>query len=1065
MSGPRRSEGRVSYSVLVWAVVIAAVVLGLLARTWLWHGGPANEAPAADDPNSLKLQYVRPDYGREVYDAAGELIGTVPVMNPYMRTHWDADEMARQFVFTCRVDGEDPLFWRRVSLSLNGGTSRAIAWLRPTDSGGGWYTLSCESALPRSIRQPSFSLIIFSIPRSPIPVHTVDAEIRYFAGPRGPAAATYTGPFQAYKTYRATENEKITLECVARVGSSTNLHIVGPAPMDSEAPIILYLRDGQRILAGSRSGSTSSSRGFDWTVSQLDVTLGAITHITIDEKPKTQVFRNIVVDYPGRPHRTYPESFEEIAARLDLDVDLTSPESIDKFANDKSFLKTPSDALRILDIAQGQHLAHAMETLKEGSIPDLSEAEQEQLRSILDKWLETDREIAACHLGLWAGWPDVIDRIPPLLRAGDLNERPLRELAQKWGRKAPRQPKTLRAMTDLLLEENILDASVHWALVDAVRRAGEDGEACVQKLAECDKPWIWERIIQPDSLFRDWKEKHRLSEKVRARMTALGMNDWVNDAEGVEDEARAVLCSMLTPEYVQKGGNVYDWFRQFEKLVEPERGTEVLVRYLQAQLQQWHTWQVEGRSSRNHTGIRLAVQQLNRRHGLNLGGLGSDRNKYGNSDYRFNWQNIIRETLYWARTGRDPRELPADWLACEDDLRIVWFNKTSPELSMIALWPANPDPNIPVADTVMEMVDDYLQFTIAPQPDSIASNRLYDFVLRAGKYQRSSTGRTLTFRRSDLPTALDPGQSNTYGTSRDGTRRRIPIWKGTWEIWVESATGGDSVIEDTVLFQSWQKQYLSASPIPRDRVFHKTSQEGRFQYILDRRDYSGMSDAEIALRKAMDWDPKLSSDELKEYKEDMPRLGAVERYQKLLQRDDLPVEAQIFAWSRIARLSRPSSPRPDQNTDPADNWGMARHAFQQAITLDPNWVSPTTLSLQQRRTFYAARGDDQISCLLDAYEWLLTRTEAMVESSARRPKINRSPAGWRSMLAGASKEYAEREKAQLVRGLSQQIESTRRLIGVYDRRSQNIFDKHRDRRQRLGAMDEEHWSHTYGENQ
>lgn len=1058
MRGPKHIEGRVSRSILVFAAVAAALASALLIRTWLWYSRAAGPAPTADDPNSLRLQYVRPDYGRDVYDGGDEPIAAIPITN--VRAHWDPLKMARQFVFTCRIEGDNPLFPPHVWLSLNGGPSRVPAWLRSTDSTDGWHTLSCESLVPRGIRRPSLSLVIFSIPRSPIPVRTVDAEISYFAGPRGQARATFTGPFQEHQTYHAEEDENTTFNCDSQPGSWLNLRFAGPPPMDSEAHVILYLSDGRRLFVESRSGSTSSSRGFNWTFRHRDVAAAGIAHITIGETPKTQTFRNIVVDYPDLPARTYPQSFDEIVTRLNLNVELSSPESIDRFAADKSFLKTPSDALSILDIAQGQHLAYAIDTLKRGSLNDLSETEQEQLRSILETWLETDREITACHMGLWAQWPAFIDRIPSVLRSGDLSERPLYELALEWGRKAPRQPKTLAAMTELLLEEDVLDGSACSPLVYAVLQGPEEAVVYMEKLAQCDKPWIWEIVIRDGSPFHGWRQNRRLSETVRARIVAMGMNGWIDDPESLKAEATAVLCSMLTPEYVQKG-NVYYWSRQFEKFLAPEQGTEVLVRYLQAQLDQWHTWQVDGWASRNHIGVRHAVQQLNRWHNMNLGGLGSDRDQYEHSEHRFNWQNIIRETLDWAQSGLDPGKLPPNWQPSENDLRIVWLNKTSPELSIIALWPTDLDPNLLGTDTVMEMVDDYLQFTIAPQPGSMASNPLYDFIFRAGISQRSSMGRTLIFAHRDLPTTLDPGQRDGFSIGRDGVRRRDTLWKGQWGIWVESATATMSIIDDTALFRTWQQQYLSASPVARNRVFQTVSKEAQFQYIFDRRDYSGMSDAEIALRKAMDWDPLWPSEELKDYKEQMPRLDAVERYQELLQREDLPIEARIFTWSRIAELSRPSSSHPDQDTDPADNWETARHAFQQSISLDPNWVSPTTLRLQQQRTTFAARTDDNAAHLLDAYEWLLTRTEAMIDASVRRPEISRSLDSPWSMIPGASGEYAEREKTQLISRLSREIKSRRTMISGNYRNVDNPSDRHHNRWQRLRVIDETHWSHTY----
>jgi len=1057
MRGQRPTEGRVSRATLVAGVAIAILVLCLLTARWLWSSAASFSPPAADDPNALKLLYVRPDYGPEVYDAAGKFLERIPTKT--IRVHWEEDQLAREILFKCRVEGDNPLFGPMAKLAINGGASRSNAWLRCTESTGPWHTLLCGPILPKTIRRPPFLLGPIRLPRSQTPVRTIDVEIRCFAGPRGSAKATFAGPFKAGQTYRAEENPSMILEGSAHGGAGMKLHFVGPPPMDSEAPIILYLRDGQRLFAEGRGGSTSSSRGFDWTCIDLHRSLADIAHITIDETPQKQVFRNIVVAYPDRPDRTYPQSFDEIATRLDLDVDLTGPEAIDEFAYHRSFLNSPSEALQILDIAQGRHLDYAMDTLKKGSIQDLSESEQKQLESILNTWLESGREIEACHLGLWAQWPQFIDRIASMLQSGDLTQQPLRQLASEWARKAPPSPEIIKTMTDLLIDRDIADIHVCLALIRAVRQNAQDDGHCVQKLAECEKPWIWEQVIRADSRFRRWKEDRQLSQTVEARMVALGMDDWIDDPQRYKARAKDILCSMLTPQYVELG-DMHRWLRQFEKQVPPERGTEVLARYLKAQLEQWHTWDLPGRASRSPTGVRMAVQLLNRWHDINLGALGQDSQRYVD-DYRFNWQDIIQEALYWARTGREPRMLPSDWRPSQDDLRVVWYNKTSPEMSVIALWPAHQDPNLPPIDVVMEVVEDFLQFSITRKAHTTESSRVYDVCLRAGVRQRRSIGPTLTFKHEELPKAIDPGPTHGTGVGRDGVRHPIPVWNGSWEIWVESATASESVIKDTDLFRTWQEQYLSDSPAPTDRVFQRTTKEAQLQYIFDRRDYSGMTEAEIALRQAMDWDPQLSSDELKDYKGQMSRQDAVEKYRQLLKRADLPIEAQIFVWSRIADLSRPRTGV--DGDDPADDWEAAQYAFERAISLDPNWVSPTTIQLQFQRGTFAEQPADHTKHLLDPYEWLLTRTPAMIEASVRRPVIDRSHTRPQSMHAGASEDNVEREKSRLIRQLSQRIQSTHDMISLGSRRSGNALDRHRDRWERLCAMDEQHWSHTYGD--
>lgn len=263
-------------------------------------------------------------------------------------------------------------------------------------------------------------------------------------------------------------------------------------------------------------------------------------------------------------------------------------------------------------------------------------------------------------------------------------------------------------------------------------------------------------------------------------------------------------------------------FKAFVEHTSVEKGTGVLIRYLERQLTEWNTWQIDGWGSTNYYGILKAVRQLNDWHNVNIGGLGQNSDRYV-SDFRFDWQEITASALHWARTGEDQSRMPPDWRMSQGDLRVVWHNLDEPESSVIRLWPAGQDPNLPRPQAVMEGQEDYLQYTIIPGERTGQGTDSYDFYVRAGVGQGHCVNRVFIFTSADLPKLFDPGPTNIYSGSADGTRRSVSLWQGRWEIRVEPGAAEVSVLEGTRLFSGWKALYLAEKPAepPLKRVFRR----------------------------------------------------------------------------------------------------------------------------------------------------------------------------------------------------------------------------------------------------
>ncbi len=820
------SKGRKTASLYRRLLLVVIGFLFVTVAAWaMWRvrtGSISGQRVGPDDPNALRLLYVRPDCGEQIYDAKGQLLGKRPVGN----THgywWQPDELKREFVFQICVDGKKPLFPPFILLHVNGKPNQHYpAVVNVGDANDSWITLRCHTKLRRTWPSGGFSFGPIRFPPRKEPVRTVDAHITYHAGPRGPARATFVGPFYVGRQFRAHEDPNVIMQIKHTAGSQLNFVFSGPPPMEHDAPVIAYTEGGIRHFLDRGGRRTSSSQGFRWEYRSRDLSIRSITHITLDEKPEKHIYRGIKVEYPNMPIRTHPAFLDEIAERLDLNVDLSTESAVQDFALKQEPLDSPSQALRILDIAHGHWLKRSLQALQQSKPSDLTEDERKKLSDILASWVGSEREITACTLGIWAGWTEYADRALAILRDGDLSERTLRELAVALCKYRNPGPEQLTGITALLLSKSIVDPRPRNELIEYVFRHSGGEMKHLRRLAECDRPWIWSRIIQPTSRFREFLNKISPSPIIKLRIVAVGMDGWIDDADDFKPRAYDLLAEAITPEFVQKSFSDFDrMFRRFVEHTHADKGTEVLIEYLKQQLTEWETWQIDGRAPSNDSGIRKAVRQLNSWNNTNIGGLGAADDNLYVSGSRFSWQEIAASALHWARTGEDQSRMPPDWRMSDRDLRVIWYNLEEPEQSVIGLWPAGQDPNLPKPQTVMESGEDFLRYTIQTGDPATDRADQYHFSIRAGVNQRHSISREFTFTRAELPKLFDPGPTNMFSLSADGARRDMPLWKSKWEMRIEPGTAKTSVLEGTKLFPTWKTIYLANEPseAPLKRVF------------------------------------------------------------------------------------------------------------------------------------------------------------------------------------------------------------------------------------------------------
>jgi len=236
-------------------------------------------------------------------------------------------------------------------------------------------------------------------------------------------------------------------------------------------------------------------------------------------------------------------------------------------------------------------------------------------------------------------------------------------------------------------------------------------------------------------------------------------------------------------------------------------------------------------------------------------------------------------------------------------------------------------------------------------------------------------------------------------------------WRDPWAIWLESADAAGSVLAGTALFESWRRQYLSSLPLTDSipRVFFSHSPEALREHaaairehVLSTRNYDGWSPVEVALRQTMDRDPDYIGHDLRPYQGDLREPDAIAAWKEFLQREDLIPELRIFALRRVGRLSMNVG---ESERDPA----QTARARARARAIDPDLA---TYDLMLVHLNWATGAETHMQTARNAaecYRWLASRTDEILERSARRPTVT----NW---LDRPPIRYWDRESEESIKG-------------------------------------------------
>ncbi|MFC1601703.1 hypothetical protein ACFL34_05085, partial [Candidatus Sumerlaeota bacterium] len=971
-----------------WLALAAIIVIVMVAVVATFRPEPAPLFRVTGDGLPIRLLGVCPDGGDELFDGEGRPSGEWRNWAAEPRT-WNLDQMRRDFVFEIPAtsetihflspqitmsDAEEDSPWRMTV------SDPKFALMANAPGDGTTRTIPLSVALQRTYRERvGFPVNMLPSAGERDTTH-VDITLRYYQGPRGKPECSFSGPFKLGATLADAQNPAYTLSVQGRKSGSRDfgslLTLDASLRLQMGGTLIVYDKQGQWHFAEARGGSFGS--GTSRAEFHVKLFPEEIARVTYNEKSRERVFHSVAVTYPDRPRRTYPANIDEIAKRLELPSG--DPEAVRAYQ-----FKSPQEALKVIELTRGYKIYGAGQAIRSGKPKlkpeDLDEQQRQKLRRVANWWLassETSMRASAVELGLWAKWPEFIQ--------------PALELVEAYHRGADQVPYALQRASAILELEHLAQ------IKDLLLRRGDprtddrlwrcltsqyarEGMAeILRELAESDKPWLWLPVVRDSRVLDELKKAGPLSDRIVLRQRAMGWAPGDSDENPPTSATQALLKSILTPKFAQM--NSSDFRMVLERMVktcEPEEATAALAGFLAQLLDEWHKHDVEGYSWSRSQTVDRAVKHLNRLNEVNIGELGSDVSRPTPNERGHDWRVIAKQAVLWAEGGADPSQLPAGWQAGREDLRIVWRNLVNPELSVIRVWSQHPTTETLPAS--FKLVDDFVTIALEPFSDPVAGTG-YTAKLGVGVVNDHSSNREVTLNGRELPTQIDLTEIE-LGTGRDseGVERKISLWNGKWELWLERAVAPESVLGETKLFADWKKTYLAGAPLTetRPKAFFRHPRAAVRQYVLDRRPCEGWTELELALRWAMDQDKGMSTEDLRDLQGDLTWEDAIKAWREFLERDDVTTETSIFAWAQLGRIYRRDRETRDQ--------GLA--AIEQACGIDPDYVAQVTIRAHDPFTYLPREAKAQAERIADCYEWLRTRTDEMIERSARRPSVCR----------------------------------------------------------------------------
>jgi hypothetical protein len=690
----RRVVRGVKLALLGLLIVAGAGALLLAARGLRGHASVTH-----DGPLDIRLIAVCPDSGEDFYDPDGRRLDPAPdLQGAYDTGPWKSDQQHRDFLLHVGdLNGPWlplPFTWIRAA-----GTDRVL--------GGGSVsfgpdpdasTLLVSATFGRTYRRSWLRLLTL---RSP--VDKIDLTLRYYYGARQEALCVFTGPFRIGTAVPADEGRpyQLTPEPVeAWQESQVKFHFVTAQPFDSGTPILPYDKQGRRHYVRSGGNGRSGSSGTDLTYETEAVSWDQIAAVAIGEKPHQITFRNVVVQYPHRPPRTYAAYLDVLARRLGL-TDLT-PEQLRQYQ-----AKDPQQAIEVLDIVRGdwhirttfQTLAYARPPLK---VAELDPAAQEKIHQVAARWAGSGwTSHYGIQLGLLGHWPEffdlALDRLgrdyPTEHRAAyqeyyerawlNANREIAGALARYWSAPNPSQAERLQRAILTLHDGPVLNSLLNclWS---------SDPEVVLDplwELAQDDRPWIWWRALEA------WRSKMAfarrdyggLPEKIRVRQILV---QGTPDTEPLQAQATAQLAQMFTPELGRMSSPVWNTVRErIARRFDRKAATRIYLDYLR-QMQSAVTerqWAVNDAWKGNAKWMVAGViRTLNVWYGLDLGHLGTEETANSHETLPRNFsefQHLLAEVLQWRENN--PKAEPLEQSLCGKVVDTAGRGITTAELRLI----------------------------------------------------------------------------------------------------------------------------------------------------------------------------------------------------------------------------------------------------------------------------------------------------------------------------------------------------------------------------------------------
>ena len=639
---------------LVTAVAAPLAVLGVEAETSAETpdieiaGQPATaDAHAREVWESITLRGIVPNGGDDFLTPDGTLIAKTLGVGPW--DVWGDEKQAAAIVFD--VENADEVCWDVFPRLHNSETGRGLG----ASSFGmrAWPEGKNQFAMTMVIdRTETQSGLLFD---KQIPIERVDITLKYYLRKPGESYAVFRGPFGPKDTRKA-KGLTLTLEPIPR-SDGCRFRLEGQnLPVDAGSLERIWIIDhnGRRRsvhIGGSRSesGGTVSC----WCNGDAEnLSPDEIAAIIVGEKPHTKTFRNVPVRHPREPVRSYPAYLDKLAAALgtpDIDREKLT-------ANGGFEFKSHAEIMDAADVLRGPHIAAAQQFFfSPEKIENVTNEQRQKLRVAVQNWVDHGLP-EGLILGLQMKWPEFVDPAIEKLRES-FQER--WKVAYFLGHFAGLSPEQLDRIATLLLEDDDPRGmpSLLRGFRDRLNRKAPGAHEAMLRLANSEKVWLWWDVIR-------WLTKTRgrradLPAELTVKYVAVAGDEYKGDP-ALRLKAGRLLAAALDAKLVAMSTSVgSEAVRHVVELLPRDEAQDALLDAVEKIRDGRSDYTYDGYSPDYDCLLAKIAQYLNRWHGLNFGGIGTDEKALDTLYRKQNWNQVADEILIHFGRKTTPATQPA----------------------------------------------------------------------------------------------------------------------------------------------------------------------------------------------------------------------------------------------------------------------------------------------------------------------------------------------------------------------------------------------------------------------